>query len=46
MSEEDEQQNNNSNRAFLQVFLARSTLTYEEVKPVLAAILTVHGEHY
>lgn len=34
---------NNSNRAFLQAFIARSILTFEEAKPLLAAILTVHG---
>ena len=34
---------NNSNRAFLQAFIARSTLTFEEAKPLLAAILTAHG---
>jgi hypothetical protein len=32
-----------SNRAFLQAFLARSTMTFEEAKPVLAAIFTVLG---
>lgn len=31
---------NNSNRAFLQAFLARSTLTYETAKPILAAIFS------
>lgn len=34
---------NNSNRAFLQAFIARSTLTLDEAKPILAAILTAHG---
>ena len=34
---------NDSNRAFLQAFLARNTMTYEEAKPILAAIFTVHG---
>ena len=34
---------NDSNRAFLQAFIARSTLTLDEAKPVLAAILTAHG---
>ncbi|KAL1996085.1 hypothetical protein VTN49DRAFT_408 [Thermomyces lanuginosus] len=29
-----------SNRAFLQAFMARSTMTFEEAKPVLAAILS------
>ncbi|OJJ08909.1 hypothetical protein ASPVEDRAFT_419801 [Aspergillus versicolor CBS 583.65] len=32
-----------SNRAFLQALMARSTLTYEESKPLLAAILSVRG---
>ncbi|MCJ1243321.1 hypothetical protein MMC30_000518 [Trapelia coarctata] len=40
MSDRDEVAYNNSNRAFLQAFLARSTLTYEEAKPILAAIFT------
>ena len=31
-----------SNRAFLQAFLARSTLTFETAKPILSAIYTVH----
>lgn len=43
MSENGDTQYNNSNRAFLQAFLARSTLTYDEAKPILAAILTAHG---
>ncbi|KAJ9649593.1 hypothetical protein H2199_000371 [Coniosporium tulheliwenetii] len=33
---------NNSHRAFLQAFLARSVLTFEEAQPILAAILTAH----
>ncbi|KAI4108449.1 MAG: hypothetical protein L6R37_001053 [Teloschistes peruensis] len=37
MSEDDEQWND-CNRAFLQAFMARSTLTLEEAKPLLAAI--------
>jgi hypothetical protein len=28
------------NRAFLQAFMARSTMTFEEAQPVLAAILS------
>jgi non-structural maintenance of chromosomes element 1 len=31
-----------SNRAFVQAFLARGTLAYETSKPILAAIFTVH----
>ncbi len=42
--EEEEQQYNNTNRAFLQAFLARSTSTFEEAKPILAAIFTAHGK--
>ncbi|KAI9859061.1 MAG: hypothetical protein M1830_006320, partial [Pleopsidium flavum] len=42
--EEDQTQYNNTNRAFLQAFLARSTLTFEEAKPILAAIFTAHGK--
>lgn len=33
----------NSHRAFLQAFLARSVLTFQDAKPILAAILTAHG---
>lgn len=33
-----------SNRAFLQAFMARSTMTFEEAKPVLAAILSAKGK--
>ncbi|KAJ9364057.1 putative DNA repair protein Nse1 [Paecilomyces variotii] len=38
----DEDGYNDSNRAFLQAFLARSTMTFEEAKPVLAAIFSTH----
>ncbi|KAF2834939.1 DNA repair protein Nse1 [Patellaria atrata CBS 101060] len=34
----------NSNRAFLQAFLARSVLTFEDAKVILAAILTAHED--
>ncbi|GAQ05112.1 hypothetical protein ALT_2433 [Aspergillus lentulus] len=34
---------NDSNRAFLQAFMARSTMTLEEARPVLAAIFSAHG---
>lgn len=30
------------NRAFLQAFMARSTMTFEEAQPVLAAILSAN----
>ena len=32
-----------SNRAFLQAFMARSSMTFEDAQPILAAILTVSG---
>jgi len=32
----------NSHRAFIQAFFARSVMTFEEAKPILAAILTAH----
>ncbi|KAL8804792.1 MAG: hypothetical protein Q9182_002384 [Xanthomendoza sp. 2 TL-2023] len=41
MSEDDEQWND-SNRAFIQAFMARSTLTLEEARPLLAAIHTAY----
>jgi hypothetical protein len=34
---------NDSNRAFLQAFMARSTMTFDEARPVLAAIFSAHG---
>ena len=43
MSDEEGSPYNNTNRAFLQALLARSTITYEEAKPILAAIFTAHG---
>ena len=36
----------NRNRAFLQAFIARSALTFEESKPILASILSACGEFY
>ncbi|KAF7596477.1 hypothetical protein BBP40_001349 [Aspergillus hancockii] len=33
---------NDSNRAFLQAFMARSTMTFTEARPILAAIFSVH----
>jgi hypothetical protein len=35
---------NHSHRAFLQAFLARSVLTFDETKTILAAILSMHGK--
>ena len=43
MSENGDTRYNNANRAFLQAFMGRSTLTLEEAKPIMAAIFTVHG---
>lgn len=34
----------NTHRAFLQVFIARGTLTFPEARPLLAAILTAQGD--
>ena len=34
---------NDSNRAFLQAFLARGAMTYEEAQPILAAIFSIQG---
>ncbi|GLB07767.1 hypothetical protein AtubIFM57258_003132 [Aspergillus tubingensis] len=38
---EDHERYDDSNRAFLQAFMARSTMTFSEAKPVLAAIFSV-----
>ncbi len=46
MADDADSQYNNSNRAFVQAFIARSTLTFEEAKPLLAAIFTAHGEYF
>ncbi|KAJ5633182.1 DNA repair protein Nse1 [Penicillium lividum] len=35
---------NDSNRAFLQAFMGRSSMTFDEAQPVLAAILSVQRE--
>ena len=43
MADDADSQYNYSNRAFIQAFIARSTLTFEEAKPLLAAIFTAHG---
>ena len=34
---------NDSNRPFLQAFMAHSSMTFEEAQPVLAEIFSVHG---
>ncbi|KAI2466159.1 Nse1 non-SMC component of SMC5-6 complex-domain-containing protein [Annulohypoxylon bovei var. microspora] len=34
-----------SNRAFLQAFMARGTLTFTQAQPILAAIFTAHEKH-
>ena len=44
MADDADSQYNNSNRAFLQAFIARTTLTFEEAKPLFAAIFTAHGK--
>ena len=44
MSAEEEDGYDGRNRAFLQAFIARSTLTFEEAKPILASILSAYGE--
>ncbi|WYZ45329.1 hypothetical protein EsH8_VIII_000645 [Colletotrichum jinshuiense] len=36
---------NNGNRAFLQAFLARGTLTFEDAQPILAEIFTLEAEN-
>ncbi|EKG20125.1 hypothetical protein MPH_02570 [Macrophomina phaseolina MS6] len=36
---------NNSHRAFLQAFLARSVMTFEEAQPILAVILSARDEN-
>jgi len=41
---DDETEYNNTHRAFLQVFLAKGTLTFEQAKPILANILTANGK--
>ena len=43
MEEEPDGGYNNTNRAFLQAFLACSTLTFDEAKAIIASILGVHG---
>jgi len=40
---EDDDVYNNSHRAFLQSFLSRATLTFEEARPILAAIKNAQG---
>ncbi|KAL6718221.1 hypothetical protein ACLMJK_004309 [Lecanora helva] len=42
MAEAVDGEYNNSHRAFLQAFIARSTVTFEDAKPILAAILTAN----
>lgn len=43
MADDADSPYNICNRAFLQAFIARSTLTFEEAKPIIAAISTAHG---
>lgn len=44
MAEYEESHYNNSNRAFLQAFIARNPLTFDEAKPILASIFSAHGK--
>ena len=39
-------QYDNRNRAFLQAFMGRSAMTFEEGQPVLAAIFSAHGKYF
>ena len=39
----DEHQYNDSNRAFLQAFMAKGALTLKDAKPILARIFSAHG---
>lgn len=39
----DDTNYNDSNRAFLQAFLARGAMTFEEAQPILAAIFSIQG---
>ena len=41
----EESQYNDSNRAFLQAFIARNPLTFEDAKPILASIFSAHGKY-
>lgn len=34
----------NAHRAFLQAFLSQPLMTVDQMKPVIAAILTAHGK--
>lgn len=45
MAEYEDSQYNNSNRAFLQAFIARNPLTLEDAKPILASIFSAHGKY-
>jgi hypothetical protein len=39
----DDVEYNDANRAFIQAFMARSSMTLPEVQPVLAAIISLQG---
>ena len=43
MGDEENTGYDNTHRAFLQSFVARSTFTFEEAKPVLAVIFGARG---
>ena len=36
---------NRGHRAFLQAFMARATLTFDEAKPMIAAMQSVQGQY-
>ena len=44
MADKDDAEYNNTHRAFVQAFIARSTLTFEEARPILATIIGAHGK--
>ncbi|KAF2144931.1 uncharacterized protein K452DRAFT_356283 [Aplosporella prunicola CBS 121167] len=44
MADNDGDDYNSTHRAFLQAFLARSVMTFEEAQPILAAILTAKDD--
>ena len=45
MTEETDSEYDHANRAFLQAFIARSILTFDEAKPIIASILGVRGRY-
>jgi hypothetical protein len=43
---EDGGEYTNMHRAFLQAFMARSVMTVDEVKPVLAGVMSANGSSF